>query len=84
MKMEKYFEIYASGYTSKFKDESDIQPFTMKQLERLALLVLYLYDIAMIVYLLEYVIYKLKHWRDRKQVILYDHNIWNGFALFYL
>lgn len=66
---ERVLEIYAGDYLWKFRDESEIQPFTMKQLKRPVLFVSYLYGIALIVFLAEYTYFKWRDWRDRKQYV---------------
>lgn len=47
-------------------DDNDIEPFEMNQLKRPVIFVLTLYGMAMMVLLIEYVIYKWKDWRDRE------------------
>lgn len=58
-----FSKIFA-GYIDS--DESDIEPFTMKQVERPVLFVLCLYGMALTVFLMEFVFYKWKSWRGRK------------------
>ena len=56
---------------SQDDDGSDIEPFTMtiKQLKRPALFILYLYCLAVVIFLAEYIVHKWKDWRDRKLVL---------------
>lgn len=53
-------------YTEFINNDKEIQSFTMKQLNRPVRFVLYLYGIAMIIFLAECIVYYWKAWRDRK------------------
>lgn len=68
---DEFFEAF-SGYADSV--ESDIDPFTMKQLNRPVLFVSYLYAIATIVFFVEYVVYKWKNRRDREFFLTWNHS----------
>lgn len=65
----KFFKMLAGKHITVDKEESDIQSFTIKQLNRPITFVLYLYGIAIIIFVSEYIMCKWENWRNRKLVI---------------